>query len=138
MDSPIRIQRKRTKGWTMPANTIYVGRPSIFANPFKHLGPRSNMVYADASNRRGRILSKWVLHCFGEGNEILVKCYEDWMNGIVIQEDVSLENIASTDYMIEPPSIAYVKSMLKGKNLACWCSLDKPCHADILLKIANG
>ena len=27
---------------------------------------------------------------------------------------------------------------LKGKNLACWCPLDKPCHADILLKIANA
>jgi hypothetical protein len=27
---------------------------------------------------------------------------------------------------------------LKGKNLACWCPLDKPCHADILLELANG
>jgi hypothetical protein len=27
---------------------------------------------------------------------------------------------------------------LKGKNLACWCSLDKGCHADILLELANG
>lgn len=26
---------------------------------------------------------------------------------------------------------------LKGKNLACWCPLDKPCHADILLELAN-
>ena len=26
---------------------------------------------------------------------------------------------------------------LKGKNLACWCSLDQPCHADVLLKLAN-
>lgn len=26
---------------------------------------------------------------------------------------------------------------LKGKNLACWCKLDEPCHADILLKLAN-
>lgn len=27
---------------------------------------------------------------------------------------------------------------LRGKNLACWCALDgKPCHADVLLKIAN-
>jgi hypothetical protein len=23
---------------------------------------------------------------------------------------------------------------LKGKDLACWCSLDKPCHADVLLE----
>jgi hypothetical protein len=26
---------------------------------------------------------------------------------------------------------------LKGKNLACWCSLDAPCHADVLLALAN-
>lgn len=26
---------------------------------------------------------------------------------------------------------------LKGKNLACWCSLDAPCHADVLLELAN-
>ena len=30
-----------------------------------------------------------------------------------------------------------IKRELKGKNLACWCKLNKPCHADILLKIAN-
>jgi len=27
---------------------------------------------------------------------------------------------------------------LTGKNLACWCPLDKPCHADVLLRIANS
>lgn len=26
---------------------------------------------------------------------------------------------------------------LRGKNLACWCSLDRPCHADVLLRLAN-
>lgn len=26
---------------------------------------------------------------------------------------------------------------LRGKNLACWCPLDQPCHADVLLDIAN-
>ena len=31
---PERIQRKRTSGWRMPENTIYVGRPSKFENPF--------------------------------------------------------------------------------------------------------
>lgn len=27
---------------------------------------------------------------------------------------------------------------LRGKNLACWCPLDQPCHADVLLEIANA
>jgi hypothetical protein len=26
---------------------------------------------------------------------------------------------------------------LRGKNLACWCALNAPCHADVLLKLAN-
>lgn len=32
---PKRIQRKRTKGWKMPPNTVYVGRPSKFRNMCK-------------------------------------------------------------------------------------------------------
>jgi hypothetical protein len=27
---------------------------------------------------------------------------------------------------------------LRGKDLACYCSLDEACHADVLLEIANG
>jgi len=26
---------------------------------------------------------------------------------------------------------------LRGRDLACWCPLDAPCHADILIEIAN-
>lgn len=26
---------------------------------------------------------------------------------------------------------------LRGKNLACWCQLNQPCHADVLLELAN-
>jgi len=31
-----------------------------------------------------------------------------------------------------------VKRELRGRDLICWCPLDKPCHADVLLEIANG
>lgn len=34
MDTPRRIQRKRTKGWRMPPNTVSVCRPGKFGNPF--------------------------------------------------------------------------------------------------------
>ena len=27
---------------------------------------------------------------------------------------------------------------LRGHDLACWCPLDQPCHADVLLELANG
>jgi len=33
--------------------------------------------------------------------------------------------------------IARTLPELRGKNLACWCPLDKPCHADVLLELAN-
>ncbi len=33
---------------------------------------------------------------------------------------------------------ADIRQSLRGKNLACWCPLDGPCHADTLLEIANG
>lgn len=26
---------------------------------------------------------------------------------------------------------------LRGKDLVCWCPLDQPCHADVLLEVAN-
>lgn len=30
-----------------------------------------------------------------------------------------------------------VQTELAGKNLACWCPLDAPCHAQVLLELAN-
>ena len=27
---------------------------------------------------------------------------------------------------------------LRGHDLACWCPLDQPCHADVLLELANA
>lgn len=33
--APMRIQRKRTRGWKMPPNTVYVGRPTVWGNKFK-------------------------------------------------------------------------------------------------------
>lgn len=30
-----------------------------------------------------------------------------------------------------------IREHLAGHNLACWCPLDGPCHADVLLELAN-
>ena len=27
---------------------------------------------------------------------------------------------------------------LRGRDLACWCDLDQPCHADVLLELSNS
>ncbi len=37
----------------------------------------------------------------------------------------------------EPETIADIQRELRAKLLACFCSLDKPCHADVLAEIAN-
>lgn len=35
------------------------------------------------------------------------------------------------------PTADEIRSELRGKDLACWCPLDQPCHADVLLELAN-
>ena len=35
------------------------------------------------------------------------------------------------------PSDEEIQAELRGRDLACWCPLDGPCHADVLLEIAN-
>ena len=34
-------------------------------------------------------------------------------------------------------NVADVRRELAGRDLACWCPLDEPCHADVLLRLAN-
>jgi len=34
-------------------------------------------------------------------------------------------------------SVDDVRRELRGKNLACWCRPGEPCHADVLLQVAN-
>lgn len=45
------------------------------------------------------------------------------------------------EYLARPEQaelVADIKITLRGKHLACWCPLDgQPCHADVLLEIAN-
>ena len=37
-----------------------------------------------------------------------------------------------------PPDRAEIRNALAGHNLACWCRAGTPCHADILIDIANS
>jgi len=38
---------------------------------------------------------------------------------------------------VEPPARDALRTALGGRNLACWCALNGPCHADLLLMLAN-
>jgi hypothetical protein len=56
--------------------------------------------------------------------------------------DRTMAVAAFTDILAIPdrnyPSTADIIAHLRGKDLACWCPLDQPCHADVLLRVANS
>lgn len=59
-----RIQRKRIKDWKMPANTIYVGRPSKWGNPIKigvvNTLPQSFMHVVKNNDEAVRAYTEWI------------------------------------------------------------------------------
>lgn len=52
-----------------------------------------------------------------------------------ISRDLSMRSFENA--FGKPPVVADIKAALRGKDLACWCPLDQPCHADVLLELAN-
>jgi hypothetical protein len=122
------IQIKRTKGWKMPTNTVYVGRPTNYGNPFR-LTTDGWIQYRSTISG---LIDPWIIwglegfprgypdHVTGFNQSDVVELYERWILG-----EYRWMAIA------QPPDI----TPLIGKDLACWCPLDKPCHADVLIKL---
>jgi len=119
-----RIQRKRTKGWKMPDNAVYVGRPTKWGNPFKL---RGDQIYINASYRR-KILSPWVWYGVGDISDVV-----HLFRMMVIHNCVNVD----MQYWHEHFKKLDIEE-LRGKDLACWCPLDKPCHADFLIEVFNA
>lgn len=122
---PRRVQLRRVKGWRMPSNTVSVARPTVDGNPYR-IG-------------------------------LCVRWPPDFKQVIVIETNsqaVDAYRAAATDPIAGAVVRRSVKERLAGKNLACWCRLCpahaegkplgiacrdcEPCHADVLLEIANG
>jgi len=38
---------------------------------------------------------------------------------------------------MQPELFLELRADLEGRDLACWCPVDQPCHADVLLELAN-
>lgn len=91
---PMRIQRRRTRGWRMPEGAVSVTRPGRYGNPFIVTEHQTRQQAVD--NFRDALLDGRLQ--FG---------------------------------------IREVQTKLRGLDLACWCPLDQPCHADVLLEVAN-
>ena len=111
---PVRIQRKRTKGWRMPPNTVYVGRPGIYGNPFT--------VWMHPPDIRTPQLIVDDFREWWDGR--------GWLSGTLFFPD-RMGWLMGAMFQTQPHP-------LRGKDLACWCPLDQPCHADVLLEIANS
>lgn len=120
MNEPERVQRKRTKGWRKPAGAVYVGRGSVWGNPF---------IVGETTP------ADW--HEPFAGIEVtdraqaveLLRQYLAWR----------AERPSGWCSSIGP-TFQWERTIrtLRGRDLMCWCPEDQPCHADVLLQIANG
>ena len=111
---PERIQLSRAKGWRMPPNTVKVDRTTKWGNPYRVEQAQDGIweVMTPDGRRVGR---------YDTRDEAT------WM--------------ACTRFEYETNTTwgrSLIQRELAGKNLACWCPVGSPCHADVLLEIANG
>ena len=117
---PERIQQRRVKGWRKPGNTVSVARPGKFGNPF---------MAEDGLSTGAR--------------EVLVADFRAWLlwRQSATHSDRRDERkpwkltIEQSD--ARRARILDALPSLRGKNLMCFCPLDQPCHADVLLELAN-
>lgn len=125
----------------MPENTVYVGRGSRWGNPFV-LGetqmrePRSDgeegVEYEGRLHKVSGVPQPYFHddgrvtwhHVRDATREECVELFREY----VTRKDLHLLDWGGESLDLEP---------LRGRNLACWCPLDVPCHADVLLELAN-
>lgn len=101
-----RIRLSRAKGWRLPENTVVVSRPGPWGNPF--------VVGEDGT--RAEVVR---LHRLLLGGYLCLSAKAD--------PDKQRAHLKH--------AVANIAS-LAGKNVACWCALDGPCHGDTLLELA--
>lgn len=164
-DGPQRIRRSREKGWKMPDGTVYVGRPTKWGNPFRYRGQNGLVAFGPAHMERygrewdyeGRTSRHGTRHDRYYAAGDVVETYVRWGTPAELVELFRLTLTAPTEGMlraapsgrgnlcwtrrggqIERLTVDQIRAELRGKNLACWCPLGQPCHADVLIEIANG
>lgn len=120
---PIRVQRKRTKGWKKPEGAVNCTRPSKFSNPFKVIlvkGEANGGYYVTAKGGLPKRVQKYHGPYMAKGAALLgaIDCFK-------------LVCLASDGFVED------IKRELSGKDLMCYCPLTQKCHCDLLLEIAN-
>ncbi len=117
--NPVRVQRKRTKGSRLPPGAVYVGRPSKWGSPFRvgepvpRESPLFDIVASHVPGQGRGLASITMLTPY-----LVVDAYFEWL-------------------VNQPALWLAVPRELRGLDLACYCPVGQPCHADLLLALAN-
>lgn len=138
--TPTRITLSRAKGWRKPAGAIVVARPSIWGNPWAVGTPGLLHTRIDGA----RVVYKTEIACDALDAVII---YERWLAG----KDIWGINLPDLRHFTDAGKIALRDHLharrqlilsnlhqLRGHDLLCWCKQGHPCHADVLLEMANG
>lgn len=125
-----RIHRKRTKGWTVPPGSVYVGRGSKWGNPFRVV---EGVLLAESPDLKWVRVNDDPRRLWGPKDEHSFLCalFSGWVHSRL--PDAVADLVRPCAFGLED-----IRSELSGKNLMCWCAIDLPCHADVLLSLANA
>lgn len=119
---PERVQLSRTRGWRKPPGMIVVSRPSRWGNPIKALDVGSQ--YPSLDDRQVATLIVRDFKVLAERGHL---GFPNWRHFGGERGPVAWTY----------PPVAEIREQLGGRDLGCWCPLAMPCHADVLLRIAN-
>lgn len=131
--SPQGIQLRRTKGWRMPAGAVSVARPSRWGNPWM-VGQTVEVSFAGDGMRGGA-----AGHYDGADPRFFAVSFTRGLSAaeaVLLYRDDLVRVLEDDDPYYDDVREALAE--LRGKDLACWCALDQPCHRNVLLELANG
>lgn len=136
----------------MPENTIRVGPGTAWANPFRYRDRGTGLVRyrpdrPDQFEFEGRISSPGMSHPYFGPDGTVVDFQVRWATKPEIVELLRRTLTEPDRGMLSayPPRqgrftryrIEDIRAHLAGKNLACSCPQDVPCHADLLMRIVD-
>ena len=117
---PKRIQRRRDAGWRKPEGALFVGRPSIWGNPYRVV-------------RQGK--TTWHVYAF-DASEPMVSFTS--RTGREARQFAVDRLIDLFTHHRDPWGRDRVRSELAGRDLLRWCPEGQARHADALPETANG
>lgn len=138
--APRRVQLSRKKGWKMPPNTVSVARPTRWGNPFEvgqHGLKFAGVVNGDVG-RYGERSDVWTDVAIRQGlsPEMAVALYRQELTYAISYDDLEIGGVIPPEDKAKVDELREALAGLAGKNLACWCPIPGPCHADVLLILA--